>query len=288
MDEEDWDRMRDILREWGKAIAEEERRKAERERWRAEGYWDDYMDCLWGDSIEGTKEQLQALGLGVGRAFPGEPNGPARRLRVTDPRGFPTEIERRYRSSVYHAHIRFPHVPPMPDPWRDAWKDAVEIAPGVRRATHQTADVYEGTAEALALAGIVDSAHFPGMPGMRKSRVTIYANGEVASGPASGNEARAKARQPGARHIERCGKSSRFRVYVLVSEAESEARTAADRAEHQRWEQIARTIPRPPRLMPVYSEQRDRTREALVQASQDQGFQEMLSRVVSGAGAVRR
>lgn len=49
----------------------------------------EYYEGDGGDVIVGTKEQLQAFGLGIGRAYPGEPGGPARGrvLRLRDPRG---------------------------------------------------------------------------------------------------------------------------------------------------------------------------------------------------------
>lgn len=52
----------------------------------------EYHELPWGDLIYGTKHQLQALGLGVDRYFPGEPGGPVRQMTVVDPRGFRTTI----------------------------------------------------------------------------------------------------------------------------------------------------------------------------------------------------
>lgn len=51
-----------------------------------------YTECDWGDLIEGTKEQLQALELGIGLAFPGEVGGPQIELKVRDSRGYPVRV----------------------------------------------------------------------------------------------------------------------------------------------------------------------------------------------------
>jgi hypothetical protein len=66
----------------------------------------EYFDCFWGEYIRGTKEQLQSLGIGIGNAFPGEPGGPKRCLRVLDPRGFVTRIEKWYNNG-YRAGINY-------------------------------------------------------------------------------------------------------------------------------------------------------------------------------------
>ena len=46
-----------------------------------------YEQLPWGDLIYGTKPQIQNIGIAVEMAFPGEPGGPKRLLRVLDPRG---------------------------------------------------------------------------------------------------------------------------------------------------------------------------------------------------------
>lgn len=59
----------------------------------------------------GTKEQLQAVGIGVGVAFPGEPGAQPRQITVRDPRGFKARIARAYRhdgAGRYRVEIDFP------------------------------------------------------------------------------------------------------------------------------------------------------------------------------------
>jgi hypothetical protein len=65
----------------------------------------------WGEHFVGTKEQLQAVGIGVGVAFPGEPGAQPRQITVRDPRGFKARIARAYRAQGagrYRVDIRFP------------------------------------------------------------------------------------------------------------------------------------------------------------------------------------
>lgn len=59
----------------------------------------------------GTKEQLQAVGIGVGVAFPGEPGAQPRQITVRDPRGFKAQIARAYPwqgAGRYRVNIHFP------------------------------------------------------------------------------------------------------------------------------------------------------------------------------------
>lgn len=55
-----------------------------------------YHEGDGGDVIVGTKSQIQALGLGIGRAFPGEPGGPSRgrALQLRDPLGRTATVRR--------------------------------------------------------------------------------------------------------------------------------------------------------------------------------------------------
>lgn len=67
----------------------------------------------WDDRLVGTKEQLQAAGIGVGVAFPGEPGAQPRQITVLDARGFKARIARAYRrqgAARYRVEIRLPHA----------------------------------------------------------------------------------------------------------------------------------------------------------------------------------
>lgn len=111
-----------------------------------------YQDLEWGgELIEGTKEQLQAFGIGLGHAFPGEPGAPTRSLEVIDPRGFQTEILRNHRQAGgFVARITFSGWPLCPTPEWEPFADGVELRRNV------TADEYAGSAEALRVAGLFD------------------------------------------------------------------------------------------------------------------------------------
>lgn len=205
------------------------------------------------DYLIGTKSQLQTLGLGVGLAFPGEPGGPKRVLRVKDPRGFDAKITKHWRhdGSAYDARIEFPGLPPRPH-FESEW---VIAFPGVKRRQYYYFDEYLGSAADLVAAGLVRSGHFPGMPGMRKVCVTVYADGSLPNGLLNANMPRS--REPGACAIYRAGASA-FRVRCRVSAEEEERRREeekprwrAEEAAREDWRRQVRALPRPPRLVPL-------------------------------------
>ncbi|GAB2912198.1 hypothetical protein GCM10027278_36070 [Paralcaligenes ginsengisoli] len=200
-----------------------------------------YSECLWGDLIVGTKEQLQALSLGVGLAFPGEPGGPKRTLNVRDPRGYKAEISNLYHEDddLFTVHLYFPNWPKSPEP---EWKPAFA---GVKKCEHTWGDEYTGSAEALVAAGLVPVGHFPGQPGMRKTRVTILPDGTLPSGPPTTNPRLAKF--PGARKIARASVSL-YRVQIHGPEDECSRRWMASMAAKEEWRRKVRALPRPHRL----------------------------------------
>ncbi len=212
-----------------------------------------YTECDWGDLIEGTKVQLQALGLGVGLIFPGEPGGPRRSLKVSDPRGFPARISIGcVNDSSYLVRLTFPCWPTCPGTTgAELWAQAFQ---GVMKHEHMRLDEYVGSAGDLAAAGLVRVDQLPGAPGMRKVRVTIFPDGTVPGGPATANHR--ETWLPGARRIERASASS-YRVAVMVTEEERHRRKAALEVERLAWFQQIRALTRPPRLtalaMPVSS-----------------------------------
>jgi hypothetical protein len=233
-----------------------------------------YTECWWGDLIYGSKEQLQALGLGIGRAFPGELGGPKRVLSVHDPRGYIAKLESRD-DGIFCASIRFPHVPERP---RIAARQAF---PGVMVTAGPWADEYTGSVEALIAAGLVQASQLPGMPGMRSVRVRIYADGSMPGGPRnSPHETRLK--DPGAREIERVSKSS-FRVSIYVTPEEHRRRQEASNEAEEAHIRLARALPRPPRLQPMAHSKWARFEEARANAARDVAFQGVLARLVSDA-----
>jgi len=204
-----------------------------------------YMECFWGDCIWGAKPQLQSLGLGAGLAFPGESGGPKRVLRVIDPRGFPTRINADYEPGRYCAHIDFPG---RDRPKRD-WEP---FAPGVRRQCFGYFDYFVGTGTDLVAADLVRADQFPGMPGMRKVRVTILADGTIPTGAPTANLPASLKNGSGARTVERAGVNT-YRVAVKVDDAVGQRRWEAERAQEDQWVRQMWALPRPPRLQPIGS-----------------------------------
>lgn len=216
-----------------------------------------YYQYDWGDGVEGTKAQLQALGLGTGLAFPGEPGGPRRQLWTRDPRGYEVSISQGLSDGLYWASITFPGWPMSPC-FEEKWE---HFAPGVRLHKLCHSDVFVGSAEALVAAGIVRGEHLPGQPGMRKTCVRILPDGTVFAGATTASHYGFY--QPGARRIRKAS-GSRFCVYVRVSREEEAHRNAIKRAAVAEWERTVRALPRPPRLdAPTPAAPPPRTRDHL-------------------------
>lgn len=198
-----------------------------------------YEQMLWGDLICGTKEQIQRIGLAVGMAFPGEPDGPKMRLNTTDHRGFAVKIEvgSHKGAGLYVASIPFPgraYLPP---------KRWTNFAPGVKRSSDRDwYDEYVGTPTALAAAGLVRLDQLPGQPGMRKTTVTIYPDGTLPSGP------KTVSREPGAKQISRASKNT-YNVSVRIETEEEQRRDTECRRKENEWENRMRSLPRPAPLI---------------------------------------
>lgn len=195
-----------------------------------------YDQLPWGDLIYGTKQELQALGLGIGLAFPGEPGGPKRALLVRDPRGFKTRIGVAWDGVTHSASIPLPGRSLGP---KDAWTD---VAIGVRKEEAPYCDTYIGTPEALAAAGLVRADQLPGQPGMRKVRVTIFPDGTLPTGAPTANHR--ESRHPGGKRIERVTKTT-YRVRVAVPSDETERRHKASHDAMREWERRMNALPRP-------------------------------------------
>ncbi len=203
-----------------------------------------YRRLWWGEVIDGTAAELRSLGIGIGAAFPGESGGPRRTWRGLDPRGFVTTVERWDPARVdrYSARVGFPGREGRPA----SWVRRPDVGCVKCRAFVWTDD-YTGTAEALVAAGLVSRGQFPGMPGMRKVCVTIHADGTLPAGPRTANNRRAK--EPGAKRIERCGKAS-FLVTVVVPREVREIRSQAARLADMEFERRMLALPQPAPLMP--------------------------------------
>lgn len=215
-----------------------------------------YRRHWWGDSIEGTKLQLQSIGIGIGRAFPGEPGGPQRKMTVIDPRGLKAEVKLE-KDGVYSASIRFQDMQ-CPNNQR------FQHAPGVTVEWHRNRDEFLGTGAALLAAGIVKEHQLPGAPGMRKVCATVLPDGTVPAGHRNGP------RHPlafalGAMSIRRAS-STTFRVLVYVSESEKQQRLQAE----SQWLRSMASRPKPAPLKVIPDA-----------ARHDQAFQRVLAQLMA-------
>lgn len=209
----------------------------------------EYNQLPWGDLIYGTKEQLQSIGIAVGMAFPGEPGGPKRSLRVTDPRGLTAKVE----ASGYKGEGIFSVS--IPFPGRDIPASASSIfAPGVKKEELTWGDSYTGTALALAAAGLVRYERLPGQPGMRKTIVTILPDGSLPTGAPTANCR--EAREPGSIHITRKSKTT-YRVDVMLPDHEKERRREEQSRAEREWETRMKSLPRPAPLCRTSQELRE-------------------------------
>lgn len=142
---------------------------------------DDNSEC-W----EGTKAQLQAIGLGVGLRFPGEPGAPED-LHCSCPLGFefrihlPTYDAAKSAASIFVARSWYvsserakpQYVAHAPGVLREVW-----TPDSGRSSTHR----YSGTADALLAAGIVPAMkYFPGQPEANTVRASYRTDWSPAS-----------------------------------------------------------------------------------------------------------
>jgi hypothetical protein len=205
----------------------------------------EYRELPWGDLIYGTKEALQAIGIGFGLAFPGEVSGPKRELTTTDPRGFKCNItDGTHRSDgAYCASIKFPDR--EPPEVLGGWK---HFAPGVQRKAQIWTDDFVGTANDLVAAGLVPEGFFPGHPGMRKTAVTILPDGSIPQGVATTNPNQRRDRcKPGVKCVTKASKNH-YCVSLRINDELGELRSKAEVEARDDWVKQMDSLPRPPRL----------------------------------------
>lgn len=207
----------------------------------------EYNQLPWGDLIYGTKEQLQGIGIAAGMAFPGEPNGPKRSLRATDPRGLKARVEAaNYRGDgIFYASISFPG--------RDRPEYITDFADGVTKQEYPWGDAFTGTAESLSSAGLVRRDQLPGQPGMRKVTVTILADGSFPEGAATANR---RGREPGAIRISRKSKTL-YEVCTHVSDEEEQRRSDEHSRAEREWNNRMMALPRPAPLCRTSQERKE-------------------------------
>lgn len=206
---------------------------------------------LWGDLIYGSKDELQALGLAQGMAFPGEPGGPRRELKVIDPRGFPCRIKQ----AEHHGTGQF--LASIPFPGREYQDRPVEdFAPGVTVERLWYADCYRGASDALIKAGLVRADQFPGAPGRGKTVAKFLADGTPAPLGCCGLTL-----GPGGMVISR--KTTRlFEVCVRIDIDEENRRHEADLRERAKYERRMAAMPRPRPLVAAPREAAAQARRA--------------------------
>jgi hypothetical protein len=200
----------------------------------------EYRDCWWGELITGKKEEMQAMGIGAGLAFPGEAGGPKRKLVTLDPRGLKTEISTSW-DGRYSAHIRFPDRDKS-----DMMDERKPFAAGVLKCEGPHSDSYYGSARALVSAGLVELRHLPGQPGcMRKVSSTVFPDGSMPHGPCTATYS--QGRLPGAKHIMRVSKLN-YEVRVVLPVEVENARQEAAKLQRAEFDRRMEALPRPARL----------------------------------------
>lgn len=201
------------------------------------GYTGDTSGCgSWQTSYEwweGTKDQLQREGIGVGLVFPGEPGGP-KELYCKCPLGFDVRVYLpgsyalgKAAARIYTAQSWY--VPRVKEP-----KQHVQHAAGVVREVWRPSgwrdrDFYYGTDAALVAAGLVPSlCFFPGQPGRNKMQASYRKDWTPATNSSHKNFAAI---------IRRRGKGNQFCVAVPVSAAEENRRgEVCKQLEHEQSE----------------------------------------------------
>jgi hypothetical protein len=223
----------------------------------------DYTQLFWGEMIVGTKVQLQALGLGVGKAYPGEPGAAKRSMHVFDPRGLRAQIQVDG-PDTFRVSISYPWLPERPR------VIAVEYAPDVLKREETYGDLFVGSRAALVQASLVPGDCFPGDPGMRKCKVTINPDGSLPKGAATAYNALAY--KPGAKQISRAP-AGRFEVLVNIDGAERDRRRQLESQMQREWETSAAGIPRPSPLDARFGA----IAAAALHAREDNGFSRFMA-----------
>jgi len=168
----------------------------------------------WGEWWKGTKAQLQAIGIGVNAAFPGDPGAPKKTTHTVDRRGVKVDIKIESwdtPAGVFFATSAYVN--------RQNEKDVKHsFAPGVSIVRHYYgADEYSGTGAALVACGLIHEHELPGAIGGGKIQCTYGPDG------APRPKGQSIAMQPGAKTVVRRGADS-FSISIRVSAEENERR----------------------------------------------------------------
>jgi hypothetical protein len=237
-----------------------------------------YNQYPWGDLITGTKQQLQALGLAVGRAFPGElgGGGPLSKLKTQDRYGCTVVINKAVHSGceLYDARRTFPAWPENP-----TLRTVTEtIGRGVQRRRAPWWDDYVGTPSDLIALGLISPEHVSKRSELAKKTLTVYADGSIET-----NRVPSKYKLKGGARKIRETTGGKLVVQIYIPDEEGRARFKADCEARDQWERMVRTLPRPPRLTPLHDRASKQFDTACAAAARDLRFQGMLARLAHGA-----
>lgn len=190
----------------------------------------------WGELIYASKSQIQNLGIGVSRLFPGEPNGPKRAIRALDPRGYECVIAFATR---YHPYDDEQFVVSISYPGRRFTEECHEyFSEGITRSQHlYWCDDYIGSENDLVAAKIVSAGLFPGRPEMQKHLVPVLPDGTRATG----RDPRMDERN--SRTVKRIA-GGKYLVRVRIGNDESEARRDKQKERYEEYESKIETLPR--------------------------------------------
>jgi hypothetical protein len=172
----------------------------------------------WGEWWKGTKKQIQAAGIGIGVAFPGDAGAPKTLVHTVDIRGVKVDIKAKERDlpvGVYR--VTCPYVYREGN-WRDGPYEKSQFAPGVQVVPRwYGVDEYVGTGPAMVACGLIRLDQLPGQPGRGSMRCTYGPDGAPRTrGQSSPSPAGTKA-------ITRRGASS-FVLEIQVSDEEDSRR----------------------------------------------------------------
>lgn len=180
----------------------------------------------WGEHWQGTKAQLQAIGIGVGLSFPGEGGVTARStIHTKDRRGVSVDIQYRHWGAAGQYLASSNYRPGARKRAEVNRRNALAVAldHGVMQFRHQArSDEYVGTGPALVALGLVRADELPGAPGKGKTMVTFDANGARTPQGSNGDG------RPGGRQIFRRGRA-RFALLISLPVDVSSDRRAADK-----------------------------------------------------------
>jgi hypothetical protein len=191
------------------------------------------MSAFWGDSFTGTKAQLNAVGFGVGCAFPGEPGAAKKNCRLPLAHGY-ARISVRvswwdkpqpgtpfdeiiFEVDAYHLTYDLRHK-----------ERPIPFAPGVTVQKCWVGETYVGTAQALLLAGLIEERQLPGMPGCGKCTTTFDTNGSIFTIGST------DWCQPGFKIVKKYGK--KISVFCIGSDAQQEMGKERDKHRQDAYE----------------------------------------------------